>query len=113
MITLFGIQGFESELYQSYNTISQSKLMQWDVLEFCLCAALGQVIIFQIMKEFGSLAWVTISVTRKLFTIMVSVITFNHHVSPFQWTGVASVFVGMSLDLIMSKSDDQKKKKTE
>ena len=57
------------------------------------------------MKDFGSLVWVTVSITRKLFTIVVSVIIFNHQVKLIQWLGIALVFGGMSLDIIMNYVD--------
>jgi hypothetical protein len=55
-----------------------------------------------VMKEFGSLMWVTLSITRKLFTIIVSIVMFNHQISTFQWIGVAAVFLGMSVEVIMN-----------
>jgi UDP-galactose transporter B1 len=65
---------------------------------FCLCASLGQVLIFGLMKDFGSLVWITVSITRKLFTILVSVFMFNHSVNAFQWFGIVCAFVGMGLE---------------
>lgn len=106
---LFGVYGNNSEPILAYHAFSHSSLLRWDIFEFCLYAGAGQVLIFQIMKDFGSLAWVTISVTRKLFTIMVSVFAFNHHVNNWQWGGVVSVFIGMTLDVVMAKADKKKK----
>ena len=36
----------------------------WDVLLFSLCGALGQLVIFYNIREFGSVASTTITVTR-------------------------------------------------
>ena len=86
---------------------------------FCLCAAVGQVLVFKVMKEFGSLAWITISITRKLFTILFSVFMFGHPIKQVQWLGIACVFLGMIVEVGMGyivkaktvQSAEDKKKK--
>jgi solute carrier family 35 (UDP-galactose transporter), member B1 len=92
----------QSEFYQSYLLFINCSQLQYDILMFCLCASIGQLFIFAVMKEFGSLMWVTLSITRKLFTIIVSIVMFNHQISTFQWIGVAAVFLGMSVEVIMN-----------
>ena len=109
-----------SELSLSLNMALLCPALCVDILLFCVCASVGQVLIFSVMKEFGSLAWITISVTRKLFTIVLSVIVFQHAVNATQWFGVALVFVGLGIDAAMSlyskpaavnsAIDDKKKK---
>jgi hypothetical protein len=42
---------------------------------------------------------VTISVTRQLFTILLSVMLFGHYVNAVQWLGVVFVFAGLGLDI--------------
>ena len=41
----------------------------WDVLLFSLCGALGQLVIFYNIREFGSVASTTITVTRWVFRV--------------------------------------------
>lgn len=91
-----------SELAMALTLCAHSAQLVTDIALFCLCASLGQVLIFNVMQEFGSLSWITISVTRKLFTVVLSVIVFQHKVSAVQWLGVALVFVGLGLDAGMS-----------
>lgn len=103
----------ESELYNAYTLFTNCSELRYDILLFCICASVGQLFIFAVMREFGSLMWVTLSITRKLFTIIVSIIMFNHKISFNQWIGVACVFGGMSLEVIMSylsKQDTSSKK---
>jgi solute carrier family 35 (UDP-galactose transporter), member B1 len=95
------IYGDESESSRAYISFTSSQELRYDILVFCICAAIGQVLIFAVMKEFGSLAWITISITRKLFTILFSVFMFNHPVKPIQWLGIALVFLGMLLEVAM------------
>ena len=95
------IQGDNSEFSGAYRSFTNSQELRFDILLFCSCAAVGQVLIFAVMKEFGSLAWITISITRKLFTILFSVFMFNHPVKSIQWLGIALVFLGMTLEVVM------------
>mmetsp|Transcript_34066 Transcript_34066/g.63592 ORF Transcript_34066/g.63592 Transcript_34066/m.63592 type:complete len:366 (+) Transcript_34066:106-1203(+) len=95
-------RGGSSELQESYYTIIHCPEARFDIAVFCFCAAVGQLTIFLVMKEFGSLMWITISITRKLFTILVSVVMFNHAICFEQWLGVAAVFSGLTLEVVMS-----------
>ena len=93
--------GENSELSSAYRAFIDCHELRYDILLFCVCAAVGQVLIFAVMKEFGSLAWITISITRKLFTILFSVFMFNHSVKMIQWFGIALVFLGMIIEVYM------------
>ena len=108
--------GQESELWKSSQLFHHCPQLQFDIFLFCLCAAIGQLFIFAVMKEFGSLMWVTLSITRKLFTILISIVIFNHQISSFQWLGIISVFLGMSLEVVMNyyqKGSQEKKEVSE
>ena len=94
--------GGESETAEAWLLFSGSASVRFDILMFCMCASLGQLFIFAVIQEFGSLLWVTISITRKLVTIFVSVIMFNHQISAGQWAGVGLVFGGMGLEVVMN-----------
>ena len=95
------IQGQKSEFSSAYRSFVNSRELRYDITLFCICAAVGQVLIFAVMKEFGSLTWITISITRKLFTILFSVFMFNHPVKSIQWLGIALVFLGMTIEVVM------------
>jgi solute carrier family 35 (UDP-galactose transporter), member B1 len=115
---LFGyfLWGQDSELWKSSQLFLHCPQLQFDILLFCLCAAIGQLFIFAVMKEFGSLMWVTLSITRKLFTIVISIVIFRHQISSLQWLGIVAVFLGMSLEVAMNylnKKDDKKVAKEE
>lgn len=94
--------GSSSELYGSLKVVSNCSGARFDIFMFCFCAAIGQVLLFTLIKEFGSLLWVTVSVTRKLFTVLASVLIFEHSVNIYQWLGIFFVFCGLMLEIIMS-----------
>ena len=91
-----------------------------DVFAFSLCGALGQLFIFHTLEHFGSLSLVTITVTRKLFTILLSLFWFNHQVNYKQWTCVSLVFLALILESFIGKfmkkpkdTEKEKEKETE
>ena len=55
-----GIGGDASELAGAYKVLTESSQVGYDILLFCLCASIGQLFIFSIMKDFGSLVWITV-----------------------------------------------------
>jgi UDP-galactose transporter B1 len=92
----------KSELSKAMNILQKSDEISRDVLIFCSCAAFGQVLIFSVIKEFGSLVWISISITRQLFTILLSVFAFNHQLKMTQWSGIIFVFSGLILEIFFS-----------
>lgn len=66
---------------------------------FSLLAASGQALILYTLLQFNSLVVVTVTTTRKFFTILLSVLLYGHALGIEQWTGVALVFAGLSLDI--------------
>lgn len=50
-----------------------------------------------------------VTVTRKLFTMLLSVIVFNHSLTAGQWAGVAVVFSGIGVEAGMKRRDMARK----
>ncbi|KAI9759940.1 MAG: RNA binding protein, heterogenous nuclear RNP-K like protein [Chaenotheca gracillima] len=69
-----------------------------DVLGFAACGAIGQVFIFYTLSSFSSLLLVTVTVTRKMLTMILSVIWFGHRLGGMQWVGVSLVFGGVGAE---------------
>jgi UDP-galactose transporter B1 len=63
---------------------------------FCLANAVGQLFIFYILRSFSPIVLVTLTVTRKFFSILVSIVRFGHAVYPWQ---VRKMFKWMDLPL--------------
>ena len=91
----------EGEIVKAINSFISSAALRFDLAMFFLCASVGQLLIFTVMEEFGSLTWVTIGITRKMFTILLSVFIYNHKFNVYMWGGVGLVFAGMFLEVYM------------
>jgi len=74
------------------------------VLHYLIAASLtsagGQNFIYYAITNFGGLTLATITTTRKFFTILASVLYYGHSLRSSQWSGVALVFVGLTLELV-------------
>ncbi|EWM21922.1 udp-glc gal endoplasmic reticulum nucleotide sugar transporter [Nannochloropsis gaditana] len=76
-----------------------------DILTFSFSNALGQVFIYSIIDEFGSLTCVTVTITRKIITLFISIVIYKHTVHWWQWMGVFSVFLGLCIKIFQSGGD--------
>lgn len=73
--------------------------------QFAVTGALGQLFIFETLQHFGSLTLVTITLTRKLFTMLLSVVVYNHTLTGGQWAGAGVVFAGISVEAWVKRRD--------
>jgi UDP-galactose transporter B1 len=82
----------------------------YNIIEFGVTSAIGQIFIYQTIAHFGPLTCSIITTTRKFFTILASVVIFGHSLILRQWMGVSLVFLGLSLDIYFSNRDRMSRK---
>ncbi|KAF8583322.1 UAA transporter [Ramaria rubella] len=73
--------------------------------QFALTGSLGQLFIFETLQHFGSLTLVMITLTRKMFTMILSVIVYNHALTAGQWVGAGTVFAGIGVEAWVKRKD--------
>jgi UDP-galactose transporter B1 len=83
----------------------------WDVVQFCVCGAVGQLVIFYTIKRFGSLVNTLICTTRKFFNILGSVVLNANPLLPMQWVAVGLVFTGLITSSVVKGGGHGKKSK--
>lgn len=98
-----------NELWEGLAFLQRHQEARWDVLGFAVCGAVGQVFIFRTLSRFSSLLLVTVTVTRKMLTMVLSVIWFGHKISGMQWLGVGLVFGGIGAEAVIQKREKSKK----
>jgi len=86
------------ELSSALSFIRAHPSVGYDVLAFSACGAVGQLFIFVTLSRFSSLVLVTVTVTRKMLTMVLSVLWFGHRLSGMQWVGVGLVFGGVGAE---------------
>jgi len=89
------------QLVPAIDFCTRYPVIVFDILGYTLLSALGQNFIYMMISNFDSLVCSITTTTRKFFTILVSVLYYGHALSGRQWTGVALVFAGLGLDVIV------------
>lgn len=100
---------FDSEIAYTYNFAKHYPLVLVHILQFGVLGALGQVFVFIILERFDSLILITATVTRKMISMMLSVLLFGHVLSRAQWGGVLLVFVGIGYEAWMGSVEKRQK----
>ncbi|RKP07012.1 UAA transporter [Thamnocephalis sphaerospora] len=96
---------WNAELSQAMAFCARHPAVIKDILVFAFCGALGQCFIFFTLARFGSLVLVTVTVTRKMFSMLLSVFWFGHPMNGGQWVSVAVVFLGIGMDAYMKSRE--------
>jgi len=94
-------KGGEAELKTALAFVQSHPAIVYPLVQFALTGALGQLFIFETLQHFGSLTLVTITLTRKLFTMLLSVFIYDHRLTPGQWQGAGVVFAGISVEALV------------
>jgi UDP-galactose transporter B1 len=97
--------GGQSEFVDALAFINSHPSVIMPLAQFALTGAFGQLFIFETLQHFGSLTLVTITLTRKLFTMLLSVMVYHHQVTLGQWLGTAVVFGGISVEAFVKRKD--------
>lgn len=71
-----------------------------DIMAFALVSAVGQNFIFYTVRNFNALIVTTITTTRKMFTVLLSIFLYKHAMVPRQWFGLALVFAAITWEAI-------------
>lgn len=118
--------GGETEFKNALLFLRTHPTIIYPLVQFALTGALGQLFIFETLQHFGSLTLVyvlsmgagslfsltdctrTITLTRKLFTMLLSVFVYNHKLTPGQWAGAGVVFAGISVEAWVKRQGKNK-----
>ncbi|KAJ3073670.1 UDP-galactose transporter [Podochytrium sp. JEL0797] len=90
--------GLNNELTSAMTFCTMHPQVLIDVVLFGLCGAFGQCFIFHTIERFGALFLVTVTVTRKMGSILISVFLYDHALVFGQWCAVFLVFAGIGVE---------------
>ncbi|KAI1769956.1 UAA transporter [Hypoxylon cercidicola] len=103
------VAGSAGELEAALGFMARHPGVWADVLGFAACGAVGQVFIFYTLSTFSSVLLVTVTVTRKMFTMILSVVAFGHRLSRMQVLGVGLVFGGIGVEAAIARQEKMAK----
>ncbi|RYO74066.1 hypothetical protein DL764_010989 [Monosporascus ibericus] len=99
------VAGGAGELAEALDFMARHPAVWRDLLGFAACGAVGQVFIFYTLSTFSSVLLVTVTVTRKMFTMILSVVAFGHRISRMQALGVGLVFGGIGVEAAIARRE--------
>lgn len=65
------------------------------VLKFAACSAIGQSAIFFTIANFDPLITTTVTTTRKIFSVLLDIVSRGHVLNEVQWSGVGVATLGV------------------
>eukprot|EP00527_Entomoneis_sp_CCMP2396_P008164 CAMPEP_0198137778 /NCGR_PEP_ID=MMETSP1443-20131203/1238_1 /TAXON_ID=186043 /ORGANISM="Entomoneis sp., Strain CCMP2396" /LENGTH=329 /DNA_ID=CAMNT_0043799323 /DNA_START=304 /DNA_END=1293 /DNA_ORIENTATION=- len=81
------------------------------IIKFALCSAVGQSFIFYVVSNFDPLVLSTVTTTRKIFSVLLSIFLKGHSLSVVGWSGIAMSCGGIISELQTKSSGHSQKKK--
>lgn len=75
-----------------------------------LCSTIGQFFISTMITNFGSLPCIITTTMRKFFTVLFSVIIYNHQLSTRQWAATGLIFGALFLDVVFGRKSEKEEK---
>jgi solute carrier family 35 (UDP-galactose transporter), member B1 len=69
------------------------------IIKFAVCSAIGQSFIFYVVANFDPLVLSTVTTTRKIFSVLLSIFLKGHSLSLMGWSGIALACSGILSEL--------------
>uniref|UniRef100_A0A7S3V975 Sugar phosphate transporter domain-containing protein n=1 Tax=Chaetoceros debilis TaxID=122233 RepID=A0A7S3V975_9STRA len=82
------------------------------IVKFSLCSAVGQSFIFYTIANFDPLVLSTVTTTRKIFSVLLSIFMKGHSLSVTGWSGIGLACAGIVSEL-QAKASAQKKSRNQ
>ena len=80
------------------------------LVHFSLCSALGQSFIYYTIAHFDPFVCTTVTTTRKIFSVLISIFLKGHYVTGISWVGVVMAVSGIVSELDSKVRKSFKKK---
>jgi UDP-galactose transporter B1 len=80
--------------------VMENPLVIKDLILLAVLGTFGQVFIFYTIANFSPLILSIVTTTRKFFTVLVSIIMYNHSMNLYQWMAIGLVFVGVFVEML-------------
>jgi len=99
-LTAAVVAAFLGELVSGYTFCINNPEILSKILKFALCSAVGQSFIFYTISNFNPLTCTTVTTTRKVFSVLLSIFLNGHMMSPLGWFGLSVASAGILSELL-------------
>merc|ERR1719223_2685301 len=90
---------FFGELFAGFNYMLDNPAIFSRIVQFSLCSAIGQAFIFYVISSFDPLVCATVTTTRKVFSVLLSIFTKGHSLNGQGWGGICLACAGILSEL--------------
>jgi len=85
----------QNQLIPGFNFIMNNPDLLSKIASFALCSAIGQSFIFFTLANFEPLVCTTVTTTRKIFSVLLSIFVNKHQLNAQGWSGIAIACLGI------------------
>merc|ERR1711982_269424 len=83
------------EFWPGIKFLAENQKIIYDIALCVLCSAVGQAFIFFTIASFDPLVCTTVTTTRKVFSVLLSIFTKGHVLNTVGWSGIAMACGGI------------------
>jgi UDP-galactose transporter B1 len=95
MVVALAVSVGLGEFFDGWNFCLQHPHVMRLVIQFALCSAIGSSFIFYTVAHFDPLVCSTVTTTRKIVSVILSIVLKGHHLSAQGWSGVSLACAGI------------------
>jgi len=90
---------FFGEFNSGINFCLNNPIIFGKILKFAVCSAIGQSFIFYTIANFDPLVCTTVTTTRKVFSVLLSIFMYGHQLNGQGWFGLSVASAGILAEL--------------
>ncbi|KAL3909035.1 MAG: hypothetical protein SGARI_002795 [Bacillariaceae sp.] len=103
------IAGILGEIQSGVAYMTSNPEILSQIVKFAVCSAVGQSFIFYTIANFDPLVLSTVTTTRKIFSVLLSIFLKGHSLSMMGWSGIALACSGILSELQAKMGSNSKK----
>ena len=98
-VTALVISLANGEFFTGLDFMAKNPAITSSISKFALCSAIGQSFIFYTISNFDSLVCTTVTTTRKIFSVLLSIFLNGHAMSTQGWAGISVASLGILAEI--------------
>jgi len=107
-ITAVLVAGGKGEVTSGVDYCTNNPEIMSKIVKFSLCSAIGQSFIFYTIANFDPLILATVTTTRKVFSVLLSIFLKGHSLSGTGWAGIALACSGIIAEMQAKRAGKSK-----
>jgi len=99
LTTAFVVSVITGDLWHGLVYIQQQPAVAVLVTQLCLLSVVGQSFIFYLISNFDPMLCATVTTTRKMWSVLLSIFLFQHQLSTMGYSGLVLALAGLGVEL--------------